>query len=141
MKTTLIRIVNVSDKFKSLSKKRYQNWNISFKLARAYKEIKENTDLYLEKERDLITQYVMRNEDGSFKFEKGAPQFETVEKAEEFQTELSSLQKTEVEICDPIDIHVSDFKYSEEVLTPEEILELDGFVKFICEDDTNESNQ
>ena len=48
-----------------------------------------------------------------------------------FNKEINELQQTEVEIFDPIDIHISDFRSGDMDLTPSDILALEGFVNFI----------
>lgn len=130
MKTDLLHIVNVEQKFNELSKKRYHNWGVSLKLSKALREIRENKEIYIEKERELINQYVLKDENGQFKIVNNQPQFESVEKAEEFQKELNNLQHTEIDIFDPIHISINDFKFSEDALTPSDILALEPFVVF-----------
>ena len=135
MKIELIKIVNVCNIFVSLTKKRYSNWGIALKLANAAKELGSNRDFYLEKERDLLNTYVLKNDEGKLQFtEYGQPKFKNVEDAQEFNDELISLQKTEVDIFDPITISVNDFKPGEDSLTPEEIMSLSDFITFTCEE-------
>lgn len=135
MKIELIKIVNVYNVFVSLTKKRYSNWSTALKLANASKELGSNRDFYLEKERDLLKSYVLKDKEGKLQFtELGQPKFENVEKAQEFNEELISLQKTKVDIFDPITISVNDFKSGEESLTPEEIILLSDFITFTCEE-------
>ena len=135
MKIELIKVVNVHNVFVSLTKKRYSNWGTALKLANASKELGSNRDFYLEKERDLLKSYVLKDKEGKLQFtELGQPKFENVEKAQEFNEELISLQKTKVDIFDPITISVNDFKSGEESLTPEEIMLLSDFITFTCEE-------
>ena len=135
MKIELIKVVNVYNVFVSLTKKRYSNWSTALKLANASKELGSNRDFYLEKERDLLKSYVLKDKEGKLQFtELGQPKFENVEKAQEFNEELISLQKTKVDIFDPITISVNDFKSGEESLTPEEIMLLNDFITFTCEE-------
>ena len=135
MKIELIKIVNVYNVFVKKKKKRYSNWSAALKLANASKELGSNRDFYLEKERDLLKSYVLKDKEGKLQFtELGQPKFENVEKAQEFNEELISLQKTKVDIFDPITISVNDFKSGEESLTPEEIMLLSDFITFTCEE-------
>lgn len=135
MKVELVKVVNVYNVFVSLTKKRYSNWGVALKLANAAKELGSNRDFYLEKERDLLQSYVLRDKEGKLQFtEQGQPKFESVEKAQEFNEELISLQKTQVDIFDPITISVNDFKSGEESLTPEEIMLLSDFITFTNEE-------
>lgn len=131
MKIELIKIVNVCNIFVSLTKKRYSNWGVALKLANAAKELGSNRDFYLEKERDLLNAYVLKNDEGKLQFtEYGQPKFKNVDDAQEFNDELISLQKTEVDIFDPIIISINDFKPGEDSLTPEEIISLSDFITF-----------
>ena len=135
MKIELIKIVNVYNVFVSLTKKRYSNWSTALKLANASKELESNRNFYLEKERDLLKSYVLKDKEGKLQFtELGQPKFESVEKAQEFNEELISLQKTKIDVFDPITISVNDFKSGEESLTPEEIMLLSDFITFTCEE-------
>lgn len=135
MKVELIKIVTVYNTFVSLTKKRYSNWYTALELANAAKVLGSNRDFYIEKERDLLNTYVLRNNEGKLQFtEHGQPMFKNVEDAQEFNDELNSLQKTMVDIFDPIIISVNDFKHGEDSLTPEEIVSLSDFVTFIYEE-------
>ena len=79
--------------------------------------------------------YVLKDKEGKLQFtELGQPKFESVEKAQEFNEELISLQKTKIDVFDPIVISVNDFKSGEESLTPEEIMLLSDFITFTCEE-------
>lgn len=131
MRVKLIAIVNAYNNFVTLTKKRYSNWGTALKLANAARELEQNKDFYLEKEKDLLNAYVLKNEEGKLQFTQyGQPKFKSVEDAQNFNNELISLQRTEVDVFDPIVIPVSDFKIGEDTLTPEEIKSVSYFVTF-----------
>lgn len=133
MQVELLKIVNSYDRFMILTKKRYSNWGVALKLADAAKQLESKRAFYVEKERELIMTYVMKDEKGQLQFsEHGQPKFESVEKATEFNTELVSLQRTLVDIFEPIVISITDFRPDEESLTPEDIIMLSDFVIFEC---------
>lgn len=133
MQVELLKIVNSYDRFMVLTKKRYSNWGVALKLADAAKQLESKRAFYAEKERELIMTYVMKDENGKFQFsEQGQPKFESVEKATEFNTELVSLQRTLVDVFEPVVISITDFRPDEESLTPEDIIILSDFVIFEC---------
>lgn len=127
----LIKIVNAIPAIESVSKMKYYNWHASLKIVNLLKKMKSDRDFYMEKEREIIKSYVKKDENGNFSFnEKGQPIFNSVEDATQFQKELYNLQTTEAEGYNdiPLVIYVNDFKYGEEALSPNDILEISDFI-------------
>lgn len=135
MKLGLFKITNIYNIFASLTKKKYSNWGTALKLANAAKELKANRDFYLEKERELLDSYVLKDKEGNFQItDKGQPKFKNVDDAVKFNDELIALQKTEADIFDPITVSIDDFKSGEDTLTPEEIMLLSDVITFTHEE-------
>lgn len=135
MKKNLMEILNVSKVFKNLTTKRFNNFSVSYKIAKAAKSLDEQSKFYAEEERKIVDQYAVKDEKtGQIKIIDGNRiSFKDQEDAINFNKEIIKLQQTEVDIFDPIDIHMSDFRTGDMDLTPSDILALEGFVNFIDE--------
>ena len=133
MKKKLIEILNVSKVLKNLTTKRFNNFSVSYKIAKAAKLVDEQNAFYVEEERKIVEQYAVKDkETGQVKIIDGNRiSFANQDDAMNFNKEINELQQTEVEIFDPIDIHMSDFRSDDIDLTPSDILALEGFVNFI----------
>ena len=133
MKKKLIEILNVSKVLKNLTTKRFNNFSVSYKIAKAAKLVDEQNSFYIEEERKIVEQYAVKDEEtGQVKIIDGNRiSFANQDDAMNFNKEINELQQTEVEIFDPIDIHISDFRSGDMDLTPSDILALEGFVNFI----------
>lgn len=133
MKKKLIEILNVSKVLKDLTTKRFNNFSVSYKIAKAAKLVDEQNSFYIEEERKIVEQYAVKDEEtGQVKIIDGNRiSFANQDDAMNFNKEINELQQTEVEIFDPIDIHISDFRSGDIDLTPSDILALEGFVNFI----------
>ena len=133
MKKKLIEILNVSKVLKDLTTKRFNNFSVSYKIAKAAKLVDEQNAFYVEEERKIVEHYAVKDkETGQVKIIDGNRiSFANQDDAMNFNKEINELQQTEVEIFDPIDIHMSDFRSDDIDLTPSDILALEGFVNFI----------
>ena len=135
MKKSLAEILKVSGVFKNLTTKHFNNFSVSYKIAKASKELEEHSKFYAEEERKIVEQYAVKDEKtGQIKIIDGNRiTFKDQDNAMKFNEEIMALQKTEVDIFEPIDIHLDDFKPGDMDLTPSDILSLEGFVNFIDE--------
>ena len=133
MKKKLIEILNVSKVLKDLTKKHFNNFSVSYKIAKAAKLVDEQNAFYVEEEGKIIEHYAVKDEEtGLVKIIDGNRiSFANQDDAMNFNKEINELQQTKVEIFDPIDIHISDFRSGDMDLTPSDILALEGFVNFI----------
>lgn len=133
MKKSLAEILKVSKVFKNLTTKRFNNFSVSYKIAQASKSLDEQSKFYAEEERKIVEQYAVKDEKtGQVKIIDGNRiSFKNQEDAMNFNKEIIKLQQTEVDIFDPIDIYMSDFRSGDMDLTPSDILDLEGFVNFI----------
>lgn len=133
MKKKLIEILNVSKVLKDLTTKHFNNFSVSYKIAKAAKLVDEQNAFYVEEERKIVEHYAVKDkETGQVKIIDGNRiSFANQDDAMNFNKEINDLQQTEVEVFDPIDIHISDFRSGDMDLTPSDILALEGFVNFI----------
>ncbi len=132
MKKKLIEILGVSSLFQKLVSKHYTNFAVSYKIARAAKELDENRTFYMAEEKKLVEKYAKRDENGQIIIEDGnRVRFETPEDGNAFQEEILKLQQTEIDIFDKIIINFKDFKSGDMDLTPMDIVGLEEFVEFV----------
>lgn len=137
MKKSLAEILKVSKVFKNLTTKRFNNFSVSYKIAQASKSLDEQSKFYAEEERKIIEQYAVKDEKtGQVKIIDGNRiSFKDQDDAINFNKEIIKLQQTEVDIFDIIDIYMSDFRSGDMDLTPSDILDLEGFVNFIDDEE------
>ena len=137
MKKSLAEILKVSKVFKNLTTKRFNNFSVSYKIAQALKSLDEQSKFYAEEERKIIEQYAVKDEKtGQVKIIDGNRiSFKDQDDAINFNKEIIKLQQTEVDIFDTIDIYMSDFRSGDMDLTPSDILDLEGFVNFIDDEE------
>ena len=124
MKKKLIEILNVSKVLKNLTTKRFNNFSVSYKIAKAAKLVDEQNAFYVEEEGKIIEHYAVKDEEtGLVKIIDGNRiSFANQDDAMNFNKEINELQQTEVEIFDPIDIHISEFRSGDMDLTPSDSL-------------------
>ena len=137
MKKSLAEILKVSKVFKNLTTKCFNNFSVSYKIAQASKSLDEQSKFYAEEERKIVEQYAVKDEKtGQVKIIDGNRiSFKDQEDAINFNKEIIKLQQTEVDIFDTIDIYMSDFRSGDMDLTPSDILDLEGFVNFIDDEE------
>lgn len=137
MKKSLAEILKVSKVFKNLTTKRFNNFSVSYKIAQASKSLDEQSKFYAEEERKIVEQYAVKDEKtGQVKIIDGNRiSFKDQDDAINFNKEIIKLQQTEVDIFDTIDIYMSDFRSGDMDLTPSDILDLEGFVNFIDDEE------
>ena len=63
MKKKLIEILNVSKVLKDLTTKRFNNFSISYKIAKAAKLVDEQNSFYVEEERKIVEHYAVKDEE------------------------------------------------------------------------------
>lgn len=131
MELSLIEILACNKALEVLSKKHYKNFAIALKLAHLKKKLAEESDFYMQQERDIIDRYAEKQKDGNFKLTDGNLTFKTVEDAKGFSEDLTKLKTTTVDIGEPIKININtDISADQESLTPDEILALGNIIEF-----------
>lgn len=133
MKKKLSDILNASKVFKLLTTKHFANFLVSYKIARASKEIDDNVNFYLEEEKKIVDKYADKDENGNIKIADGNMiTFSNRENSINFNKEIAALQSVEVDIFDTIQLELTDFKDQKDIdLTPSDLILLDGFIEFI----------
>lgn len=132
MKKSFAEIIAVANVFQLLTTKHYNNFSLSYNIAKASREVEEKRIFYSNEERKIVETYAIKDDKGNVKIVDGnRVTFKTQEDATKFNDEIVKLQKTEVDVFDPIVISISDIKKEDVVdLTPANILALEGFVIF-----------
>lgn len=135
MKKTLAQIMAVSPIFDKLAEKHYTNFSLSFKIAKAAKELESHKDFYIKEERKIIETYAEKDDNGQVKIVEGNRiSFKDQKAAMGFNKEINDLANTEVDIFEPLELHLSDFGPGDMTFTPKDIIALEDFVKFIDEE-------
>ncbi len=141
MEITLIETVAYAKALDTLSKKHYKNFSIALKIARLKKFFAEQSDFYMQQERDIIDRYAEKSEDGNLKLSNGNVTFATMDDAKNFSIDLTKLKTTKVDINDPFKVVLDeDLADNQESLTPDEILSLCKIIDFELKGDTHEKN-
>lgn len=131
MKKRLYEVVMLADAVSILTRKRFNNWNVSLKIVKTFKELNSLKEFYLKKENDIIDLYAKKDENNKLVLESGNHlSFENDSAREGFKKDLENLQNTEVDIPEPITISEKDFANNESPLMPTEIMVLDGYINF-----------
>lgn len=137
MKKSLAEIINVYGVFSTLTTKHFNNFSVSFKIAKAAKELDSHREFYMTEEKKLVEMYAVKDKDGKIKIIDGNRiEFKTPKDGKKFNEEVIKLQQTEVDIFEPFEIRLSDFKPGEMNITPREIIALESFVIFKDEEDS-----
>lgn len=132
MKKKLGEVLAVYAIFETLTHKHYTNFGLSFKIAKAAKELASHRDFYVGEERKIIETYAEKDKDGQVKIIDGNRiGFKDQKDAMSFNKEINELANTEVDIFEPFELKLSDFRNGDMDLTPSDILALEGFVTFV----------
>ena len=96
MKKKLIEILNVSKVLKNLTTKRFNNFSVSYKIAKAAKLVDEQNAFYVEEEGKIIEHYAVKDEEtGLVKIIDGNRiSFANQDDAMNFNKEINELQQT-----------------------------------------------
>lgn len=140
-KRKLIDIVNANPIIQELANKRSNNFKLLYSLAKISKNLNESTEFYVQSERKLVETYAKKDKNGNVMFQPGTNNiilFENNENRIAFNDEIVKLQLTEVDVPDEIEICESDFKRGEISFSANQIMRMDGFIKFIFDDHLNE---
>lgn len=140
-KRKLIDIVNANPIIQELANKRSNNFKLLYSLAKISKNLNESTEFYVQSERKLVEIYAKKDKNGNVMFQPGTNNiilFENNENRIAFNDEIVKLQLTEVEVPDEIEIYESDFKPGEISFSANQIMRIDGFIKFIFDDRLDE---
>lgn len=140
-KRKLIDIVNANPIIQELANKRSNNFKLLYSLAKISKNLNESTEFYVQSERKLVEIYAKKDKNGNVMFQPGTNNiilFENNENRIAFNDEIVKLQLTEVEVPDEIEICESDFKPGEISFSANQIMRMDGFIKFVFDDRLDE---
>ncbi len=131
MELTLIEIIACNKALEVLSKKHYKNFTTALKLAHLKKKLAEESDFYMQQERDIVDRYAEKDEDGNLKLADNNLTFKAAEDVKGFSDDLMKLKKTKVDVGEPIKININaDIAADQESLTPDEILALGNIIEF-----------
>ena len=136
MKKTLQSILMIAPIFQDLSRKHYDNFAAAWAVAEALKKIQAQRQFYMDQEKSLVDQYAKRDDKGEIIVEHGNRiKFDKPEDGQSFQESIIKLQNTEIDLGDtfPLKLSPKDFRAGEDILTPEQIMQLDDYVEFVMD--------
>lgn len=123
IKVKLGDIVDSVDTFQVIMQQSFKG-SLAFKIARLARELNKEMETFNEQRKRIIDEYCVRNENGEIKtLENGNVQINP-EKIQEFNTEITNILNTEVEInADKLPMDkIDDFD-----ITPQQMLILENF--------------
>ena len=71
MKKQLIQVMAIVDVFRTLTTKHYNNFSLSYKIAKASKELESHREFYAAEERKIVEMYAVKEENGQIKVVDG----------------------------------------------------------------------
>jgi hypothetical protein len=96
------------------------------------KKCDEEYNFIIAQERELIDKYADKDEKGQAKTTpEGLVIFKNVQDRDTFESEVSKLKDTDIPDLKAITIKASDFKSTDEMPTPDEMIQLEGVVDFV----------
>lgn len=135
MKMFLIQIVDAYPTFMLFAQQRYTNFELSYKLSKAVKDIQEKVKFYTDEEKKLVDEYAKKEANGQVSIRDGnIIDFDDPEKSKAYHENITKLRGTAVDIFEPIVIKKSDMKNMSLSLTPMQILSLNGLITFNMEE-------
>jgi len=135
-KILLSDALNAYQSFKQLAELQYNNFETAYKIANAYKDLRDKVEFYSSQERKLMEAYAKKDSDGKVIIRDGnVIDFETPELSMQYRRDVYNLQNTEVEIFDTIVVNVSDVKDNLNCFTPIQLISLEKLIKFKYKED------
>jgi hypothetical protein len=128
----LNNVLNSATALTALTKKHFVNFKIIHDIVMLKKKCDEEYNFIIAQERELIDKYADKDEKGQAKTTpEGLVIFKNVQDRDTFESEVSKLKDTDIPDLKAITIKASDFKSTDEMPTPDEMIQLEGVVDFV----------
>ena len=128
----LNNVLNSTTALTALTKKHFVNFKIIHDIVMLKKKCDEEYNFIIAQERELIDKYADKDEKGQAKTTpEGLVIFKNVQDRGTFESEVSKLKDTDIPDLKAITIKASDFKSTDEMPTPDEMIQLEGVVDFV----------
>lgn len=135
-KILLSDALNAYQSFKQLAELRYNNFETAYKIANAFKDLRDKVEFYSSQEQKLMEAYAKKDSDGKVIIRDGnVIDFETPELSMKYRRDVYNLQNTEVEIFDTIIVNISDVEDNLNCFTPIQLISLEKLIKFKYKED------
>ncbi|WP_120161510.1 hypothetical protein [Mycoplasmopsis bovirhinis] len=127
----LKELLDAKEPLKRLSEKRFTDYKKMRGLVRLRKAVEQEVEFYATEERKAVDTYAEHGADGTPIFlGDGRIRLKDADSKIAFEKELSALLDTEVDGIEPITLCESDFRSTEDIPTPDEMIALEGVIIF-----------
>ena len=127
----LKKLLAATEALKRLTEKRFSNYKTVRDLVNLRKAVDAEVDIYLEQERKAIQTYAVLDERGNpVLLSDGIVRLKTEQAKLDFDKELTELRESEVDGIETVVLHEGDFRTTDDIPTPDDILVLEPIVKF-----------
>ena len=127
----LIEVVKAKEPLQRLTARRFSSYRVLRELVKLRKTVDAETEFYTEAEKKAVELYSEKDENGSPVFlADGRLKLKVVRAKKDFEAEILKLNETPVDGITPVCIREEDFKSTDDLPTPEEMLLLEGLVVF-----------
>ena len=123
-------LLRAKDALKKLTEKRFASYAIISKLVKLRKAVQSEIEIYIEQERKAITDYAELDAAGNPIFTGGGIKLKDSQAKIDFERELEELREANVDNIEPVTLTEKDFRFVEDIPTPDEIIELEPLVVF-----------
>lgn len=128
---TIQSMMTAAAPFNELLKKHFKTIKMVYDLAMLKKVLDEKLNWGYEKEKEYIEQYALKDAKGSPKItEDGRVVCKSLEERNEFEVKLKELHEMDIPEIKPVELSENDFRSSDDLPTPEDLIKLQGVVNF-----------
>lgn len=126
----LIEILNSKGPLNVLVSKRFTNFKTVRSLVALTKKVEEECDFYLKEEKKLVDEYAVKDKDGNPIVNEGRISLPDLETKEKFEAEIAKLRDLEIDSIEKVTLLDKDFKSTDDIPTPQEVLLLECIIDF-----------
>lgn len=124
-------IIDAKEAVTRLAEKRYTDYKKLREIVGFRKAVETEFDFYCEQEKRAVDTYAEKNADGTPAFlADGRLKLKDVPAKEAFEAEISKLRDTDIEDFKPLKLKGTDFRSSDDLPTPNDMIALEGIVVF-----------
>ena len=124
-------ILAAREPLKRLSEKRFASYKKMRELVRLRKAVEQEFEFYSVEEKKAVANYAEQDKNGAPVFlDDGRLRLRDYASKQAFEKEIAALRETEVDGIARIALSESDFRTSEDLPTPDEMLALEAFIDF-----------
>lgn len=126
----LIEVLNAKEPLTRLISLRFTSFKKVRELVKLSKEVDSEVEFYVSEEKKIIERYAVKAKDGTPELlEGGKIKLKSLEDKNDFEKEILDLRNTDIEIS-TVELIDSDFKDTDNIPTPQDIILLSCLVEF-----------